>query len=58
MKTHPFKTDLEQIRRRAREKMRDGAVTDAYKADREQVISKVEEEHADELVSMLRRLKN
>lgn len=35
----PFKTDLEAIRKRAREKMEQGAITGAYLADREQVLS-------------------
>jgi bacterioferritin len=49
-----FKTDLEKIRQRAREKMRDGAVTAAYLADREQVISVLNEVLATELVCVLR----
>lgn len=35
----PFKTDLEAIQKRAREKMEQGAITGAYLADREQVLS-------------------
>ena len=50
----PFKTDLEAIRIRARAKMSDGAVTGAYKADREQVISVLNEVLATEIVCVLR----
>lgn len=50
----PFKTDLETIRARAREKMLDGAVTAAYGADREQVISVLNEILATEIVCVLR----
>lgn len=50
----PFKTDLEAIRKRAREKMEQGAVTSAYKADREQVLSVLNEVLATEIVCNLR----
>jgi bacterioferritin len=50
----PFKSDIEAIRRRAREKMMDGAVTGAYKADREQVVSVLQEILATEIVCTLR----
>lgn len=49
-----FKTDLEQIRRRAREHMHDGAVTGAYLADRGQVIGVLNEVLATEIVCTLR----
>ena len=49
-----FKTDLESIRRRAREHMEDGAVTGAYRADREQVIAVLNEILATEIVCVLR----
>lgn len=32
--SHPFVTDVEELRRRARKHMEMGAVTDSYKADR------------------------
>ena len=54
MGKQPFKTDLEAIRKRARDKMLDGAVTEAYKADREQVISVLNEVLATEIVCVLR----
>jgi bacterioferritin len=50
----PFKTDLTLIRKRAREKMSDGAVTGAYLADRDQVISVLNEVLATEIVCILR----
>jgi bacterioferritin len=49
-----FKTDLEQIRKRARERMLDGAVTGAYLADRERVIDVLNEVLATEIVCTLR----
>jgi bacterioferritin len=50
----PFKTDLETIRKRARDKMHEGAVTGAYKADREQVLAILNEVLATEIVCILR----
>jgi bacterioferritin len=49
-----FKADIEEIRRRAREKMDEGAVTAYYKADREKVISVLNEVLATEVVCTLR----
>jgi bacterioferritin len=49
-----FKANLEEIRRRAREKMDDGAVTTSYKADREKVIEVLNEVLATETVCTLR----
>jgi bacterioferritin len=49
-----FKADIEDIRRRAREKMGDGAVTAFYKADREKVIEVLNEVLATETVCTLR----
>jgi bacterioferritin len=49
-----FKTDLEQIRKRARDRMLDGAVTGAYLADRERVIEVLNEVLATEIVCVLR----
>lgn len=54
MTTQPFKTDLETIRVQAREKMMQGAVTEAYGANREQVISVLNEVLATEIVCTLR----
>jgi bacterioferritin len=50
----PFKTDLEAIRKRAREHMEQGAVTEAYKADRQQVLKVLNEVLATEIVWVLR----
>jgi len=49
-----FKADIEEIRRRAREKMEDGAVTAFYKADKNKVIEVLNEVLATELVCTLR----
>ena len=49
-----FVTDLDAIRKRARAQMMDGAVTNAYKADRERVLSVLNEVLATELVCVLR----
>jgi hypothetical protein len=35
---HPFIADIQEIRRRAREHIEKGAVTEGYKADRETVL--------------------
>jgi bacterioferritin len=49
-----FRADIEDIRRRAREKMDDGAVTASYRADREKVIDVLNEVLATETVCTLR----
>ena len=49
-----FLTDVETLRRRAREHMDQGPVTDAYGADRERVISVLNEVVATEIVCYLR----
>lgn len=50
----PFRLDMEAIRRRAREKMDEGAVTESYRADRGQVIAVLNEVLATETVCVLR----
>jgi bacterioferritin len=50
----PFKADIEEIRRRALDKMENGAVTASYKADREKVIGVLNEVLATETVCVLR----
>jgi bacterioferritin len=50
----PFRADMEDIRRRAREKMDEGAVTSAYNADRTQVIDVLNQVLATEIVCVLR----
>jgi bacterioferritin len=49
-----FKADIEAIRKRAMEKIDDGAVTHAYRADRDKVISVLNEVLATEVVCNLR----
>jgi bacterioferritin len=49
-----FKADLDMIRKRAREKMEEGAVTPAYMADRDRVIEVLNEVLATEVVCTLR----
>jgi bacterioferritin len=49
-----FKADIEEIRRRAMEKMDDGAVTASYKADRARVVEVLNEVLATETVCVLR----
>ncbi|MBW3672378.1 MAG: bacterioferritin [Acidobacteria bacterium] len=50
----PFLTDIKEIRRRARQHIEDGAVTDGYRADRETVIKLLNEALATEIVCVLR----
>lgn len=50
----PFLTDIKVIRERARQHLDDGAVTGGYKADREKVISLLNEALATEIVCTLR----
>ncbi|HWU87223.1 MAG TPA: ferritin-like domain-containing protein [Kofleriaceae bacterium] len=49
-----FKADIEEIRRRARERMDEGAVTVSYSADRQRVIEVLNEVLATETVCTLR----
>jgi bacterioferritin len=49
-----FRTDIEDIRRRALEKMDDGAVTASYRADRDKVIDVLNDVLATEIVCTLR----
>ncbi|HEX6613759.1 MAG TPA: ferritin-like domain-containing protein [Rhodanobacteraceae bacterium] len=53
-KSRPFLTDIQAIRKRAREHIQRGAVTEGYKADRETVIKLLNEALATELVCVLR----
>ena len=53
-KPRPFLTDVQELRRRARQHMDQGAVTSGYKADRETVIRILNEVLATELVCILR----
>lgn len=49
-----FIRDVEEIRKRAMRKLEDGAVTDAYKLDREQSVAILNEALASEIVCVLR----
>ena len=49
-----FQADIEAIRKRAREKMEDGAITAAYKADPNKVVEVLNEALATELVCIMR----
>jgi bacterioferritin len=49
-----FKADIEEIRRRAMEKMEDGAVTASYQADKDRVVEVLNEVLATETVCTLR----
>lgn len=53
-KKKPFVSDIEAIRRRARQHIEEGAVTDGYRADRETVIRLLNEALATEIVCVLR----
>jgi bacterioferritin len=50
----PFISDIDSIRRRAREHIRNGAVTDGYAADRPTVLKLLNEALATEIVCVLR----
>ena len=52
--TTPFKSDIQEIRRRARQHVEDGAMTEAYLADRPTVIKLLNEALATEIVCVLR----
>ena len=49
-----FEIDIESIRKRARENLTDGAVTDGYRGDRETVLRLLNEALATEIVCVLR----
>ena len=53
-KNQPFLTDIKTIRKRAREHIHRGAITDSYKADRETVLKLLNEALATEIVCVLR----
>jgi bacterioferritin len=54
MATGTFLTDVETLRRRAREHIDQGPITDSYGADRERVVAVLNEVLATELVCVLR----
>jgi bacterioferritin len=51
---HPFLTDVAELRRRARQHIENGAVTEAYRGDRVVVIRLLNEALATEIVCILR----
>jgi bacterioferritin len=51
---HAFVTDIQEIRRRAREHILNGAVTQGYRADRDTVVRVLNEALATEIVCVLR----
>jgi bacterioferritin len=54
MNDKPFLTDIQELRRRARQHIQDGAVTEGYRADREMVVKLLNEALATEIVCVLR----
>ncbi len=54
MSTKPFLSDVTELRRRARQHIEEGAVTDAYRANRDTVIKILNEALATEIVCVLR----
>jgi bacterioferritin len=54
MKDKPFLTDIKELRRRARQHISEGAVTEGYRANRETVIKILNEALATEIVCVLR----
>lgn len=54
MSKQAFLTDIKTLRERAREHMRDGAVTPGYSADREKVLQLLNEALATEITCVLR----
>ncbi len=54
MSDKPFLSDVAELRRRARQHIEDGAVTDSYRGNRETVIKLLNEALATEIVCVLR----
>lgn len=54
MTEKPFLTDVAELRRRARQHIEEGAVTDAYRGNRETIIKLLNEALATEIVCVLR----
>jgi len=54
MNDKPFASDISELRRRARQHIEEGAVTDGYRADKETVIKLLNEALATEIVCVLR----
>jgi bacterioferritin len=54
MANGPFMTDIQELRRRARQHIEEGAITEGYKVDRQQAIKLLNEALATEIVCVLR----
>src|SRR5687767_6361565 len=54
MTDKPFLTDVQELRRRARQHIESGAVTDAYRGNRETIVKLLNEALATEIVCVLR----
>lgn len=54
MTDKPFMTDIQELRRRARQHIEEGAVTDGYRANRDTVVKLLNEALATEIVCVLR----
>ena len=54
MSDKPFLTDVEELRRRARKHIEEGAVTEGYRANRDTVVKLLNEALATEIVCVLR----
>src|SRR6202047_4307895 len=54
MSDKPFLTDVQELRRRARQHIQEGAVTDTYRGNRDTVVKLLNEALATELVCVLR----
>src|SRR5438876_6539605 len=54
MSDKPFLTDVQELRRRARKRIEEGAVTEGYRANRDTVIRLLNEALATEIVCVLR----
>lgn len=54
MASKPFLTDIKTLRKRARQHIEQGAITEGYKADRKTVIKVLNESLATEIVCVLR----
>src|SRR6187455_2748472 len=54
MNDKPFLTDVQELRRRARQHIEEGAVTDGYRANRDTVVRLLNEALATEIVCVLR----
>src|SRR3954471_16864578 len=54
MSDKPFLTDVQELRRRARQHIEEGAVTEGYRGDRDTIVKLLNEALATEIVCVLR----